>query len=208
MTPRESAVPLQAVAERVIARYLRRAMNKDVDIVSRHAVQAARGIDIVYASPDGVRRSAKVKADSYFGTDTRKIGDRSLPFYRADTGSFAFEAVADSVTREPGWMIDSEADELYYYYLALAQEEEDVRALLKEPDEVFFPEIRVERDDLIILPMAATRRWFADQADNYPPRPVSLGGRSAWCRLVSRSDVQTQVEGVRIVGPVFPGLAI
>ena len=208
MAPPEPATPLQAVAERIIARYLQRGLSKDVDIVSGHAVQAAQGIDIVYTAPDGVRRSAKVKADPYFGNDARKIGDRSLPFYRADTGSFAFESVADAVTREPGWTIDSEADGLFYYYLALAQEEEDVRALLREPDGVFFSEIHVERDDLVILPMAATRRWFAEQADKYPPRPVSLGGRSAWCRLVSRSDVQTQVEGVRIVGPGFPGLAI
>ena len=104
MPPMESAVPLQAVAERIIARYLRRALNKDVDIVSGHAVQAARGIDIVCVAPDGARRSAKVKADPYFGTDAGKIGDRSLPFYRADTGSFAFEAVANAATREPGWM--------------------------------------------------------------------------------------------------------
>ena len=72
--------------------------------------------------------------------DAGKIGDRSLAFYRPDTGSYAFEAVADAVTREPGWIIDSEADDLYYYYLALAQREAEVRALLRESDDVFFAE--------------------------------------------------------------------
>jgi hypothetical protein len=207
MEPSEQVVPLQAVAERIIARYLVRIEASDVDVVSGSVVSASRGIDLTYATPDGGRRSIKVKADPYFGTDSKKITDRSLSFYRAETGSFAFESVADAATREPGWMVDSEADDLYYYYLALSQEVEKVRALLRQPDDIFFSEIRVERDDLIVLPMAATRRWFLERAGNYPPRPVSLGERSAWYRLVPRSDVQRQVQGVRIVGPVFPGLA-
>ena len=49
-----------------------------------HAV-ASRDIDITY-SARGERRSVKVKADPYFGTDSAKIGDRSLAFYRAVLG--------------------------------------------------------------------------------------------------------------------------
>ena len=205
MLSAEPEVPLQSVAERIIARYLRRGLGNAAEIVSDSAMQAARGVDIIHTL-DGTHRTIKVKADSYFGTDPAKIGDRSLVFYRADTGSFAFEAVADAATREPGWIMESEADDLYYYYLALGQREGEVRALLREPDDVFFAEIAVERDDLTILPMASTRRWFAAHADDYTPRPISSGERSAWCRLVSRSDVQMQVEGVRIVGSLFPGL--
>ena len=201
----ESDVPLQSVAERIIARYLRRGLGSDAEIVSGSVMQAARGIDIIHAL-DGVRRTIKVKAAPYFGTDQAKIGDRSLVFYRADTGSFAFEAVADAATREPGWIVDSEADDLYYYYLALAQREGEIRALLREPDDVFFAELAVDRDDLTVLPMVATRRWFTSHAEDYTPRPVSLGDRSAWCRLASRADVRASVECARIIGPVFPAL--
>jgi hypothetical protein len=208
MTLRAGTSPLQSVAERIIARYLNRGLSQDVEIVSGYSVHANRGIDITYVAPNGDRRSVKVKPDPYFGTDTDKIGDRSLSYYRADTGSLAFEALADATTKEPGWMVDSEADDLYYYYLALAQEEDEVRALLNEPDEVFLDEILVERDDLIVMPMAEARRWFASQAGNYPPRPVFEAGKSAWYRLVPRADVQRQVNGVRIVGPVFQGLAL
>jgi hypothetical protein len=207
MALRAEANPLQSVAERIIARYLNRGLSKDVEIVSGYSADSTHGIDITYVAPDGGRRSVKVKPDPYFGTDADKIGDRSLSYYRADTGSLAFESLADATTREPGWMIDSEADDLYYYYLALAQEEEEVRALLNEPDEVFLAEIRVERDDLLVMPMAEARRWFESQATSYPPRPVFEAGRSAWYRLVPRADVQRQVNGVRIVGPVFQGLA-
>jgi hypothetical protein len=204
---RSKVSPLQAVAERIVARYLRRGIT-DVQIVSSFTMHADRGVDIVVNSPSGFRRTIKVKADPYFGTDAGKIGDRSLSYYRADTGSLAFEVLANSATKEPGWMMGSEADDLYYYYLALAQDEADVAALLQERDEVFFSEIRVERDELIILPMDEARAWFEQHADKYPPRPVFVGGSPAWYRLVPRSDVQMQVKGVRIVGPVFPGLAL
>ena len=204
--PTDGASLLQQVAERIIARYLSNTGKADVQVVSGFEVHRGRGVDITYAWQGG-RREIKVKVDPYFGTDSSKIRDRSLTFYRPDTGSYAFEVVANSATREPGWMLGSEADELYYYYLALTQEERDVRALLAERDEVFFSEIAVDRDDLLILPMAETRAWFELHADNYPPRPVTIGGASSWYRLVPRVDAQRQLEGVRLVGSIFSGVA-
>jgi hypothetical protein len=204
----ESGAPLlQAVAERIVARYLGRGLARDVEVVSGFVTFRSRGIDISYTTPDGVRRTAKVKPDPYFGTDAGKIGNRSLAFYRADNGVLALESVADAATRQPGWMVGSEADELCYYFLALGQEEDEVRALLGEPDEVFFSELLVERDDLIIVPMAEAHEWFERNADAYPPRPVFVGSTSAWYRLVPRAVVQSQLPGVRIVGPVFASLA-
>jgi hypothetical protein len=204
----ETGAPLlQAVAERIVARYLANDVSSDVQVVSGFLTFASRGIDITYEQ-DGARRSAKVKADPYFGTDSAKIGNRSLAFYRADTGMAALEAVADSATRQPGWMLDSDADDLCYYYLALAQAEDEVHALLGEPDEVFFSELLVERDDLMIVPMVRAREWFETNADAYPPRPVFLGATSAWYRLVPRAVLQSQLAGVRIVGPVFASLAL
>jgi hypothetical protein len=200
------AMLLQQVAERIIARYLTRSGRADVQIVSGFEAHRSRGVDITYAWQGG-RREIKVKADPYFGTDASKIRNRALTFYRADTGAYAFEAVANSATREPGWMLGSEADELYYYYLTLAHEEDDVSALLGERDEVFFSEIRVDRDDLLILSMADTRVWFEQHADKYPPRPAMVGGTAAWYRLVPRADVQHELAGVRIVGPIFAGVA-
>ena len=198
---------LESVAERILTRYLGRGSAQGAEAVSGSLTFASRGIDITY-SAGAERRSVKVKADPYFGTDSAKIGDRSLAFYRADTGMAALEAVANSTTRQPGWMLESDADELCYYYLALAQPEDEVRALLGEPDEVFFSELEVERDDLIVIPMAEARVWFEANADSYPPRPVFLGSTSAWYRLVPRAVLQSELPGVRIVGPVFASLAL
>ena len=84
----------------------------------------------------------------------------------------------------------SEAQDLYYYYLALGQTQDEVRALLSEPDEVFFSEIAVERDELLILPMDKVRAWFEDHHQDYSPRPVMHDGVASWYRLVPRADVE------------------
>jgi hypothetical protein len=201
------ASPLQQVAERVVAHYLVHAGMDEVQIVSPFDVYRARGISLVANAPDGERHTYKVKADPYFGADPAKIAQRSLPFYRAETQMLSFEEIADAESREPGWIVGSDADELLYYLLAVAQEEDEVEALLAERDEIFLSEIRIERDELLALPMHALQEWFSHAADGYPPRPVVRAGNASWHRLVPRKDVQTNVAGVRLIGPVFSGVS-
>ncbi len=197
---------LQDVAQRILARYLERQGRTDVGIVSSFRSLGGRGIDITYPW-QGAQHRIKVKADPYFGVDAAKVRDRSLAFYREDSGCFAFEAVANTATREPGWVVDSEADELYYYFLVLGQDEHEVAALMSEKDEVFFSEIAVDREALFVLPMSETRAWFSANSDEYPPRPVLLGNATAWYRLVPRDVIVRGVPGLRSVGPIFSGLA-
>jgi hypothetical protein len=204
--PQNGLLLLQDVSERIVARYLEVTGKVDVGIVSAFESMGGRGIDLTY-SWEGSQRKLKVKPDPYFGLDSAKVRDRSLVFYREDAGSYAFEAVANSATRQPGWILDSEADDIYYYFLALGQAEDEVRALLGEPDEVFFSELRIERDDLRILPMRESREWFELEYENYAPRPVVLGGVSAWYRLVPRDVLEASVAGIRKIGPIFAPLA-
>lgn len=196
---------LQATAERIVARYLVQTGKLDVIRTGGREALGGRNVDITYAWQGG-RHKVKVKADSYAGTDPAKINDRDLPFYRSDAGIYAFEAVANSATREPGWVFNTEADDLYYYYLAIAQTEDEVRALFAEPDEVFFSELRVDRDDLHILPLDATRGWFNENYENYTPRPVMQGGFAAWYRLVPRNDIVHTVP-IRDAGSIFKSVA-
>jgi hypothetical protein len=195
----------QDVADRIVARWLTRQGKVDVQLTGGLVGLGGRSVDITY-SWQGDRRRIKVKADSYFGTDPAKVRDRTLTFYRQDSFAYAFEAVANTATREPGWMFNSSADEIYYYYLAIAQPEADVRALMGEPDEVFFTELAVERDELVVMPMAVTREWFEANFERYTPRPVMNAGASAWYRLVPREDLERAVPEVRRVGPIFVGL--
>ena len=193
---------LQDVAVRIVARWLRERGRLDVQITSGREAMGGRAVDLVYAW-QGRSLKIKVKPDPYFGTDEAKIRDRSLTFYRADASAYAFESIANSATREPGWVSDSVADELYYYRIALGQTEDEVRALMSEPDEVFFSELWVDRDELVTMPMDAVRRWFEANADNYQSRPVITDGVAAWYRLVPREDVDSAVQGLAVVGPLF-----
>jgi len=200
-------VLLQDVAERILGRWLADRGRFDVQIVEgQEALGAGKAVDITYAWQGG-RRRLKVKADPYFGSDPAKISDRLLTFYRPDAAAYAFESIANSATRQAGWAEDSAADELYYYRLVLAQPEDEVAALMSEPDDVFFSELWVDRDELVILPMDPTRQWFVANAEKYQARPVITGGVSSWNRLIPREDIELSVPGLTTVGPIFRSLA-
>ncbi|HSK48479.1 MAG TPA: hypothetical protein VLA05_10835 [Coriobacteriia bacterium] len=194
---------LQSIAERIVTRWLQ---NQGSEVVSAGGEGSrGRGVDLTSTSPDGVRR-IKVKPDAYYGIDATKAADRSLALYRGSTGSLALEAVANSVTREPGWGLSSDADDLFYYFVAISQPEDVVAELAAQSDEVLFANLEVERDELLVLPMPATVKWFAQNIDRYAPRPVARAGVSAWYRLVPRADVEAGVKGVRSAGPIFESI--
>jgi hypothetical protein len=197
---------LQAVAERIVRGYLAKLPGVEVVQASGANSHGERDVDVTYVS-SGERRNAKIKPDVYFGSDSAKVADRNLSLYREDAGRCAIQAVANSATRAPGWIYTSEADEIFYYYLAISQPEDQVRELLSEPDDVFFSRLQVDRDDLLVLPMAETRAWFAEQADGCPSRPVAHGDFSAWYRLVPRAEIESGVRGVSDRGAIFGGLA-
>ncbi|MCL5888318.1 MAG: hypothetical protein M1617_08580 [Actinobacteria bacterium] len=194
---------LQGVSERVLLRFLRATGHGDARTVSRdRGIVTGSGIDLAY-SAGGRVVTVKVKPDPYFGTNPMKIQERALAFYRPDAGHYAFEAISNSLTREPGWMFSSSADQLFYYFIALDQTEHEVAALYAESDEIFFSELRVERDELRILPMDKLRSWFEANFDAFTPRPVALGDHSAWFRLIPRADIESAIDQVKTVTPVF-----
>jgi hypothetical protein len=197
---------LQTVAERIVRAHLASSQRGQVLSASESGSPGGRGVDVVYVS-EGRRTSIKIKPDVYYGSDPAKVEDRNLSLYREDAGRCALQVVADSSTREPGWILTSDADEIYYYYLAIAQPEDQVRALCDEPDETFFSGLQVERDDLLVLPMAAMRAWFVQQAERSPSRPVAHGDHSAWYRLVPRAEVERSVPGVSDRGPIYAALS-
>lgn len=195
---------LHEVGKRIVARYLESTGSKEVELASSMQTDAT-GVD-VRRLEGVVHLTAKVKTDCYCGTDLDKIANRDFTFYRRDTASYALESISDTLTRAPGWVQASMADQLLYYRLAIARTESEVAALLESPDAVFFSELGVERDDLRILPMRELRAWFERSSDRYTPRPVITGGRSAWYRIVPMGELEAAVPGVRLIGPVYQGL--
>ncbi|MHB8762361.1 MAG: hypothetical protein ACYC6J_08310 [Coriobacteriia bacterium] len=195
---------IHEVGKRILKRYLEQQGAAAVAL-SATPRSDPMGIDI-RRTEAGRPVAAKVKVDVYCGTDPERIAERELTFYRDDTGSYAFEAIADTATRASGWILTSMADELLYYRVAVARPEAEVAALLESPDGVFFSELGVERDDLRVLPMRELRVWFERSNDRYMPRPVVTGGRSAWYRIVPMSEVEAAVPGIRVVGAVYARL--
>lgn len=194
---------IHQVGKRILARYLERQGVSDVQLSA--APRDPIGVDIRHTE-DGRTVGIKVKVDVYCGTDPAKISDRDLTYYRNDTASYGLEGIADTASREPGWVQSSMADKLFYYRMCLTRPEAEVAVLLEGPDEVFFSELGVERDDLHILPMRELRAWFEQSNDRYMARPVVSGARSAWYRIVPIAEVEAAVPGVRAVGSVYPRL--
>ncbi len=195
---------LQELSERIIMRYLEKVGRKGVARVAR-VRGLSNPVDIAYEA-DGRLVRVKVKPDAYYGSDPWKLADRSLVFYRPESTAFALESIGDARTREAGWALKSGADELFYYSIAIGQPEDEVAALLHEPDDVFFAELDVERDELRVIPMKDVRRWFEGAQEEYPARPVFSAEGSAWYRLVPKADLEIAVPSARVVSPVFSTL--
>ena len=206
MSVREGADLLHAVAERILVAYLEKNGAGHVGLLDGTREGRLTGVDLTYLPQSGGSTSVKVKADPYAGSNAGAIADRSFVFYRPASDAYAFEAISDHRTREPGWTLRSTADELFYYRLAIAQPEAEIAALLSEPDAVFFGELDVGVDSLDILPMNEVRVWFASNSERYAPRPVAVGDHATWVRLIPARDIAKGVPGVHAVGPVFHSL--
>lgn len=197
---------IHEVGKRILGRYFETAGARDV-VVSPAMRTDGTGVDIRRA--EGLNAiTAKVKVDYYFGSDAAKIANRDYTFYRTDTASYALEAIADTATRAPGWVLTSLADQLLYYRIALPRPEAEIAALLESPDGVFFSELGVDRDELRVVPMRELREWFDRSNERYMPRPVITSGRSAWYRIVPMAELEAGVPGVVTVGPVYNRLTV
>jgi hypothetical protein len=198
---------LDAVAGRILARYVKDNGATGVMLVEGDSDPLRlSGVDLVLGR-SGRTVKIKIKADPYFGTDPRKIADQTLSFYRGSANSYAFETISHHVTRDPGWMFQSSADEIFYYFLAIGQPEDEISALMAESDEVFLSELVVERDELHVLPMAPLREWFQSNNERYTPRPIAQGDHLGWHRIVPVADIDSVVPGVTVRGSVFARLS-
>jgi hypothetical protein len=198
MARSEGAELLHLCALRIVSRFLLDQGSRSVE-----TFPGTSGFDIRFDRL-GTTVRGRVKSDPYCGQDPVKIEDRSLPFYRADGGDYALQVIAHHVSKEPGWALHPEIDEVFYYMLAVDHTEDDLARLVEEPDETFFGGIRVPRDELHILPMAQIREWLPDHLEQFPSRPISAGDHSAWYRIVPRTQLARAVPGIVHVGSISP----
>lgn len=198
---------LQAVADRIVGRHLATSGATGLLVVdSEFDPLKEAGVDVV-CTLGGRGLRIKVQPDPYFGSDPEKWMDHSLSFYRKPAGAYALETIGHHVTRHPGWVFSSTANEAYYYFIAISQAEDEVAVLLDEPDRVFFSELAVDRDELHILPLPQLRTWFETANERYPSRPVGRGDHSGWCRIVPVGEVAAAVPGISVQSGIFERLS-
>jgi len=159
-----------------------------VDDVHDNPRYFSKGVDLVLHDPTNGTRTVDVKVDSYYGSDPKR---RIRGLCNPDSGFILLETIsqlqydrktdADSTGTipvrskgdVPGWFFTEEADEVFYYYLALLNDEGELNPIYAEyvklvssgqsPVEVeneLLHHLKVDRDLLVTFRLNEARTWF------------------------------------------------
>jgi hypothetical protein len=155
----------------VVKRYLE--LNATVQDVHADPRYFSKGVDLVV---QGTREfSIDLKIDSYIGTDpNRKIRGQCNP----NSGVILLETISQlqynrNRTDVSGWFYTSEADEIYYYYLALLNEPGQLNEIYNEykdcvksgretetAEDRLIKSIEVDNDLLVTYALKEARVWL------------------------------------------------
>jgi len=159
---------------------LKRYLEKNVVIRDVHdnPQYYSKGIDLIVQGKETF--SIDLKTDSYMGTDPmRKIKGQCNP----DSGVMLIETISQlqynrNKSDVPGWFFTSEADEIYYYYLAVlneAQELTDIHSEYKmkiksktdtrSVEDNLIKALKVDNDMLVTYNLKKARKWLSDNID-------------------------------------------
>ena len=163
----------------------------------------SKGIDLIVHTQTRGTWTLDVKVDSYYGSDpNRKIRGLCHP----DSGFILLETISQlqydrksnvepgghigvkGKSDVPGWFYTGKADEVYYYYLALLNEERELNpiyaeyvnlaksnASTTEVEVKMLRTLRVDRDLLVSFRLDETRKWYetapASAFDGFAPAP-------------------------------------
>ena len=163
----------------------------------------SKGIDLVVHTPGKGTRTLDVKVDSYYGSDANR---RIRGLCNPDSGFILLETISQlqydrkpQAERDgnipvrgkgdvPGWFFTGEADEVYYYYLALLNEERELNPIYAEYVNLaksnvsteaiaytMLRALRVDRDLLISFRLDEARKWYdsapASAFQGFAPAP-------------------------------------
>lgn len=203
----------------VLKRYLeRQAVVRDVHDNPQYY---SKGIDLIVG--DKKTYSIDLKTDSYIGSDPeRKIKGQCNP----DSGVTLFETISQlqynrSKADVPGWFFTSEADEIYYYYLAVLNDPRELNDIYSEykvkvkakeglgsVEDKLIRMLRVDNDLLLIYNLKEARRWLSE---NESTLPLSYSGATnptyVTVSLRIPREIFVQPRGpAKNVGRIFPNV--
>ncbi len=203
----------------VMKRYLeRRSTVRDVHADSMYF---SKGIDFIVEG--GESYSIDLKVDSYIGRDkTRKIRGQCNP----DTNMILIETLSQLQydrrrSDVPGWFYTSEADEIYYYYLAVINDPEELNGLydeyrsrikskmdLKPIEDKLIRAMKVDNDLLISYKLKEAREWLSKNMDTLK---ISYSGATNPTYVtvslrIPRESFLTPSGPGRDLGRIYPGI--
>ena len=211
---------LEWIGLTIVKKYLAVATPDKIEDVHSNPEYFPKGIDLVLHHPDGSTSTVDLKVDSYYGSDpSRKIRGLCNPdskFILLETISqlqFDRERKPDTngtlrVRGRPdalGWFFTSEADQVYYYFLAILSSAAEMKQMFSEIFESSKPgtaaeaekkllsSIKIDRDLLITYRLDKARKWFeaappdafAGYAGAVNPTYITLSRRAHRDRFVS-----------------------
>jgi hypothetical protein len=174
-----STKPLEWVGLTIVKSWLQaEAPDLVIDDVHNDRDWFDKGIDLVLKYPDHTE-SVDLKVDSYYGTDESK---KTRGFYNRDSGALILETTSqlryDRTDLErhpdvPGWFFTSQADQIYYYFIAILTPPLILKDILARRrvldgagggadviDHELLSKLEVERDLLVSYPLKGARAWF------------------------------------------------
>ncbi|MGA8904097.1 MAG: hypothetical protein WB661_03720 [Candidatus Bathyarchaeia archaeon] len=203
----------------VIKRYLER--HSTVRDVHADPMYFSKGIDFIVEGKDSL--SIDLKVDSYIGTDKgRKIRSQCNP----DTNMILIETLSQLQydrrrSDVPGWFYTSEADEIYYYYLAVINDPQELNELydeyrshikskmnLKPIEDRLIQAMKVDNDLLVTYDLREARKWLSEDMDKLK---ISYSGATnptyvtVSLRIPRQSFLAPNGPG-RNLGRIYPGI--
>jgi len=218
----------------IVKRYLE-GSGARVEDVHNDPKYFSRGIDLIAHTVKQGTLTMDVKVDSYYGSHPdRRIRGLCNP----DSGFILLETIsqlqydrkpgveldghipARVKSDVPGWFFTGQADEVYYYYLALLNEEGELNPIYAEyvnlaksnesTTEVEYKmlrALRVDRDLLVSFKLDETRKWYqtapASVFQGFAPAPnptyLTLSRRAYRDNFISNGPGKSH-------GPIFPAV--
>jgi hypothetical protein len=203
----------------IVKRYLQRTMNvKDVHADSDYF---SKGIDLIVDHPRSF--TIDLKVDSYIGSDsTRKIRGLCNP----DSKMILIETLSQlqydrNKGDVAGWFYTSEADQIFYYFLALLNNPEELAPIhskykaavragenTSSIEDQLITSLKVDNDLLVVYDLKQARKWLKEQSSNLPvswsaaPNPTYV---TVSRRIPRQLFMEPQGPG-RNLGRIYPSV--
>ena len=196
----------------------------------------SKGIDLIIHDPNTGRLSIDVKVDSYYGSDPKR---RIRGICNPDSGFILLETISQlqyhrerTATSDgsipvrgkadvPGWFFTGSANEVYYYFLAILNEESELNPIYAEyaslaksksptteVENRLIHSLKVDRDLLVTFGLGDARKWYesapASAFEGFAPAPnptyLTLSRRAHRDNFTSNGPGKAMGQYLRLSG--------